>query len=92
MKQCRIKKDELEASKDEVARDEKRVALFQSERKLLQWVEKRLREEMAALRQRNVQLESERNATSTMLDAQAELQNQMESRIETITVYREDGR
>ena len=92
MKQCRIKKDELEASKDEVARDEKRVALFQSERKLLQWVEKRLREEMAALRQRNVQLESERNATSTMLDPQAELQNQMESRIETITVYREDGR
>ena len=82
--------DELDASKDEVTREAKRVQLFQAEMELLQSVEQRLKEEAAALRESNVQLELEKNETLAKLDAnnedrQSHIQ-QLESKLKILTV------
>ena len=52
--------NELEVSKEEAAREAKRVQLFQAEMELVQSVEVRVKEELTAQRQRNAQLESEK--------------------------------
>ena len=82
--------DELDASKDEATREAKRVQLFQAEMELLQSVEQRLKEEMAALRETSVQLELEKNETLAKLNAnledhQSHIQ-QLESKLKILTV------
>ena len=82
--------DELDASKDEATREAKRAQLFQTETELLQSVEQRLKEEMAALRETSVQLELEKNETLAKLNAnledhQSQIQ-QLESKLKILTV------
>ena len=82
--------DELEASKDEAAREAKRVQLFQAEMELVQSAEQRLKEETAALRERNVQLELERSEEARKLDVHVEdheaYVQQMEFKLKSISV------
>ena len=82
--------DELEASKDEAAREAKRVQLFQAEMELVQSAEQRLKEETAALRERNVQLELERSEVARKLDVHVEEHEayvqRMESKFRVVAV------
>ena len=70
---------ELDESRDEAAREAKRNRLFQAEVELLRSVEVRLKEEMAALRETNAQLEFEKNETAAAVE-------QMGSKIEALKV------
>ena len=82
--------NELTDSRQETSQQAKRVQLFQAELELLQSVEQRLKEEMAALRETSVQLELEKNETLAKLNAnledhQSQIQ-QLESKLKILTV------
>ena len=81
---------ELDESRDEAAREAKRNRLFQAEVELLRSVEVRLKEEMAALRETNAQLEFEKSETaakfSSFVQDHESYVQQVESKIQTLTV------
>ena len=60
-------------------RQRKRVQVFQAQIELLQAIEQGLKEEMAALRETNAQLEFEKNETAAAVE-------QMGSKIEALKV------
>ena len=61
--------NDLNASRDEAAREAKRTQLFQAEMELVQSVEQSLKKELATERELKTTLESERVALTSKLDA-----------------------